>query len=179
MLNLHFMTRSRQCPWCHYTVSSSQLTLIFIRPVVFVAFACVCSWACLRHIYGYVVFNACITIKCKYMLFQESVTNSKAQSHSIAELLRTETNRRALIISTTLLALTQLCGVTVVLFYLEPILKTTRSVIPSSVAALAGAASMFIAGLASLPIIKKFGYIKPLIYSAVGSGVSMVSLNPL
>lgn len=86
-----------------------------------------------------------------------------------------ETNRRSIFISISLMLFQQMSGISVVLLYLESIFKATESTIPSSLSAVAAGASMFIVALISPPVLKKYGNTKPLTVSAAGSGISMVS----
>lgn len=88
-----------------------------------------------------------------------------------------ETNRRSLFIAIGLMIAQQLSGISVMLFYLESIFIATKSTIPSSLSAIVAGASMSIVALISPVVLKKYGYIKPLTVSAIGSGISLVSTS--
>lgn len=115
-----------------------------------------------------------VYIQTESCLFQEYVDKNKAEQSSFKDLIKSEANRRSVFISVSLMLVHQLSGISVVLFYLESIFKATESTISSSLSAIMAGAAMFIVALISPPVLKKYGYIKPLTFSATGSGISLV-----
>lgn len=111
------------------------------------------------------------------MLFQAFVEKCRAEKRSFTDLITSETNRRAVLMTITLMIFQQMSGITVVLFYLEPIFKATTSTIPSSLSTIVAGIAMVVVALISPSMIKRYGYIKPLILSATGSGISLVGTN--
>ncbi|KAG8272065.1 hypothetical protein J6590_050970 [Homalodisca vitripennis] len=110
---------------------------------------------------------------------QKIVTENQAESAgSIKELVTSQGNRRALTICCTLVSLQQLCGVTVVLFYMQQIFHSTGSNISSSTCSMIIGVVKLSAGFVCPVAVKSFGYKKPLIVSAFGSALGLHIIPP-
>lgn len=91
------------------------------------------------------------------------------------DLFSTLGNRKALLLSSGLVAGQQLSGINVVLFYAESIFRMTGSDISPSLSSIIIAVILILSAGAAAPLVKRFGMKWLLIISAVGMGVFQVN----
>uniref|UniRef100_A0A1B6LA00 Major facilitator superfamily (MFS) profile domain-containing protein n=1 Tax=Graphocephala atropunctata TaxID=36148 RepID=A0A1B6LA00_9HEMI len=110
-------------------------------------------------------------------VIQKTLTEQQQQSGSIMELFRLPGNRRAFTICCTLIALQQLVGISIVLFYLQNIFEMTGAAISSSTCSIIVGLIKFVAGFLCPVGVKYFGYRKPMMVSVSGAAVGMAGLG--
>ncbi|KAG8302635.1 hypothetical protein J6590_028553 [Homalodisca vitripennis] len=104
---------------------------------------------------------------------QKYISENQTNSVSVMDLFTREGNRRALTTICTLLTLQQLCGVTIVLFYMQNIFEMTGADLSSSTSSLILGLVKFAAGFVCPIAVKSYGYKKPLIVSLCGTTLGM------
>lgn len=82
---------------------------------------------------------------------------------------------RALTLGMFLVFFRQMCGITVILYIMQTLFIDAHVPISSSASAIIVGVVMVVASVAAPPLIRKSGYKKPLIASAAGMSVSLVS----
>ncbi|KAG8281214.1 hypothetical protein J6590_063414 [Homalodisca vitripennis] len=102
---------------------------------------------------------------------QEYYNQTATQKKSIKDLFATIGNIRALYLSGGLLAFQQLCGVTVILLYTEPIFQMTGTSVSASMSAILFGATLMVSSVIVPPFVKRFGFIKPMIVSSIGCAI--------
>uniref|UniRef100_A0A1B6MA13 Major facilitator superfamily (MFS) profile domain-containing protein n=2 Tax=Graphocephala atropunctata TaxID=36148 RepID=A0A1B6MA13_9HEMI len=102
---------------------------------------------------------------------QEYYNQTATQKKSIKDLVATIGNIRALYLSAGLLGVQQLCGVTVILLYTEPIFQMTGTSISASMSAIMFGVTLMVSAIIVPPFVKRFGFIKPMILSSLGCAI--------
>ncbi|XP_046687327.1 facilitated trehalose transporter Tret1-like [Homalodisca vitripennis] len=108
---------------------------------------------------------------------QKYISENQTNSVSVMDLFTRKGNRRALTTICTLLTLQQLCGVTIVLFYMQNIFEMTGADLSSSTSSLILGLVKFAAGFVCPIAVKSYGYKKPLIVSLCGTTLGMGGLG--
>ncbi|KAG8272053.1 hypothetical protein J6590_050958 [Homalodisca vitripennis] len=96
---------------------------------------------------------------------------------SVTLLFSSPGNRRAFLICSTLLALQQLAGISIVMYYMQQIFEMTGADISSSVCSVVVGLIKFGAGFLCPVAVKRLGYKITLILSIFGAGVGMGGLG--
>lgn len=105
------------------------------------------------------------------------MSENMSKKGTVKDIFVTPGCRRALLITCGLLFWQQTSGMSIILFYTEPIFKQSSTSVSTSVATIIFGVANVIMGAVSPPLINHFGYKKPLIVSAAAMILSHVSIS--
>lgn len=106
---------------------------------------------------------------------QNTIEDSKAAKGSMKDLFTSVGNRHALFICSTLITMQQMSGITVIFFFMETIMKMAGTSIPSSTCSIVVGVIMVVSSCICPIAVSYWGYKTPLLVSASGQAVGMVS----
>uniref|UniRef100_A0A1B6M8X2 Major facilitator superfamily (MFS) profile domain-containing protein n=1 Tax=Graphocephala atropunctata TaxID=36148 RepID=A0A1B6M8X2_9HEMI len=118
-------------------------------------------------------------VEIQLQIIQKTMTQEEQQPllRTALELFSLPGNHRAFIICFTLIVLQQLTGITIVVFYLQEIIKMTRVDFSSSTCSIAVGLVKLVAGFICPLAVRYFGYKRTLMGSTFGTAVGMGGLG--
>lgn len=108
---------------------------------------------------------------------REDVSNAMERNASLVDIFKTPANRKAIIISLTLIGVQMITGINVILFYTQEIFETTGSVIPSEVSSIIIGIVQFAASFIAPVFVERLGRKSMFLISGLGVILSEVSLG--